>query len=250
MASPLRYSSRYAQDTTVQTTLARQMGTGAPINARPVAYRTGQVLLRTVHYSSSSPDVVEFEAKFLKPKGLEYGRGSVEFPIMLTEGVSAFNFKNFLRALYGTVDYGEGLTFQAWLAILDLCISWHLISLRHHVVTEIEARFPHIISQAINQVVYGQAYEVAHWFKQGCFELTTRERHMVDEEKCRLDRDTYAHLLELREKYIDVRIRVLRGMLDDHRMGPSTTSAQTQVPFNFDDAYLGIFGLSVRRALT
>ncbi|KZV72009.1 hypothetical protein PENSPDRAFT_374187 [Peniophora sp. CONT] len=162
-----------------------------------VVFKAEKTLFRVPRYGLPA-DVAAFDAMFSQASPGGAG-SSNENPIFLDSDVKAFDFRSLLKASYpppGTT--ASVLTLDEWMGVLTLANKWNLVNMKEKAIAGSNVEVQN--KSTVDKVLLAKKYNVARWLKEGYYTLVSRKDPITPDERTKLGWETYARLLDVREK--------------------------------------------------
>ncbi|VDB95538.1 unnamed protein product [Peniophora sp. CBMAI 1063] len=162
-----------------------------------VIFKAEKTLFRVPRYGLPA-DVAVFDAMFSQASPNGAG-SSNENPILLDPDVKAFDFRSLLKASFpppGTT--ASVLTLDEWMGVLTLAKKWNLTDMKAKAVSGSNAEVQR--KSTVDKILLAKRYDVAKWLKEGYISLVWRKEPITSDERKKLGWETYARLMDVREK--------------------------------------------------
>lgn len=90
------------------------------------------------------------------------------------------------------------LTIGEWMGVLTLANKWNLSNMKEKAISGSDAEVQR--KSAVDKVLLAKRYGVAKWLKEGYLTLVSRKDPITPDERKKLGWETYARLMDVREK--------------------------------------------------
>ncbi|KAJ7072744.1 hypothetical protein C8F01DRAFT_259362 [Mycena amicta] len=124
--------------------------------------------------------------------------GSDESCPLTLEGVSALDFRRFLKVLYplDALPSVPNLNKDEWISVLKLATLWRFLDVRSLAITRLDHALQ---TDCISQILLGRQYDVVSWLRDGYGTLARREAPICAEEAREIGWDAALKIFQARE---------------------------------------------------